>query len=65
MINWKEYITSNEDVLGGKLIIKETRLSVEFILERLANDCSHHIVSILQFWSAHLDRCLLDEVVWS
>ncbi len=40
MINWKEYITSNEDVLGGKLIIKETRLSVEFILERLANDWS-------------------------
>lgn len=40
MINWKEHITSNEDVLGGKPIIKETRLSVEFILERLANGWS-------------------------
>lgn len=38
MINWKEYITSDANVLQGKPIIKNTRLSVEFILERLANE---------------------------
>jgi uncharacterized protein (DUF433 family) len=37
MIDWKEYITTDENVLAGKPIIKDTRLSVEFILERLAN----------------------------
>lgn len=37
MIDWREYITTDEAILNGKPIIKETRLSVEFILERLAN----------------------------
>ena len=37
MINWKDHIHSNEEVLLGKPVIKGTRISVEFILERLAN----------------------------
>ena len=37
MLDWREYITTDEAILNGKPIIKETRLSVEFILERLAN----------------------------
>ncbi len=37
MIDWKEYITTDENILAGKPVIKDTRLSVEFILERLAN----------------------------
>ncbi|MEM8528017.1 MAG: DUF433 domain-containing protein [Bacteroidota bacterium] len=37
MIHWKEFITTNEAVLAGKPIIKNTRLSVEFVLERLAD----------------------------
>ena len=37
MINWREYIISDEATLLGKPIIKGTRLSVEFILERLAD----------------------------
>lgn len=37
MIDWKKYITTDENILAGKPIIKDTRLSVEFILERLAN----------------------------
>ena len=36
MINWQIYITTDKDILQGKPIIKNTRLSVEFILERLA-----------------------------
>lgn len=37
MINWSERIHSNEQILAGKPVIKGTRLSVEFLLERLAN----------------------------
>lgn len=37
MTNWKEYIVSNPDVLLGKPSIKNTRLSVEFLLKLLAN----------------------------
>ena len=31
-------ITANKEILGGKPIIKGTRISVEFVLERLASD---------------------------
>lgn len=40
MTNWQEYITSDENILQGKPIIKGTRISVEFILERLADGWS-------------------------
>ena len=40
MANWQDYITSDDKVLMGKPIIKETRISVEFILERLADGWS-------------------------
>ncbi len=33
-------ITANPNILGGKPIIRGTRLSVEFILELLASDVS-------------------------
>lgn len=36
-MNWQDYITSDEKVLLGKPTIKGTRLSVEFLLERLAD----------------------------
>jgi uncharacterized protein (DUF433 family) len=37
MVNWQDHITTNSEVLLGKPIIKDTRISIEFILERLAN----------------------------
>jgi len=37
MIDWKEYIVSDEKIFLGKPTIKGTRISVEFIIERLAN----------------------------
>lgn len=37
MINWEEYIDVNPSILLGKPALKGTRLSVEFIMERLAN----------------------------
>ena len=35
-----ELITANPQILGGKPIIRGTRISVEFILELLASDVS-------------------------
>lgn len=37
MINWQERIHSDPQVLTGKPVIRGTRLSVEFLLERLAS----------------------------
>ena len=36
-MNWQDYIQSDETILLGKPTIKGTRLSVEFLLERLAS----------------------------
>jgi uncharacterized protein (DUF433 family) len=36
MANWKEYITIDPNILVGKPIIKGTRLSVEFVIDLLA-----------------------------
>jgi len=36
MIDWKLHIESNPDILFGKPIIKNTRISVDIILEKLA-----------------------------
>lgn len=35
-MNWKEYIVADPAVLGGKPTVKGTRISVEFIIQRLA-----------------------------
>jgi uncharacterized protein (DUF433 family) len=35
-MNWKDYITADPAVLGGKPTVKGTRISVEFIIQRLA-----------------------------
>lgn len=37
MIEWREYITSDKDVLLGKPAFAGTRLSVDFVLARLAD----------------------------
>ena len=36
-MNWQNKIVSDKNILLGKPTIKGTRLSVEFIVERLAN----------------------------
>lgn len=39
-MNWQERIISDNAVLLGKPTIKGTRISVEFVLERMANGWS-------------------------
>lgn len=36
-MNWKDHITTDPNALVGKPVIKGTRLSVDLILERLAD----------------------------
>ncbi|MEM6395234.1 MAG: DUF433 domain-containing protein [Bacteroidota bacterium] len=40
MIEWQNHIVTDDKVLVGKPVIKGTRLSVEFIFERLASGWS-------------------------
>jgi len=35
-MNWKGYIVADPAILGGKPTVKGTRISVEFIIQRLA-----------------------------
>jgi uncharacterized protein (DUF433 family) len=37
MTDWKGHITVDPDILAGKPIIKGTRISVELIMDRLAD----------------------------
>ncbi len=40
VMNWKEYIEADQEVLSGKPFIKGTRIPVEFILDLLAQGWS-------------------------
>ncbi|MFD1786849.1 DUF433 domain-containing protein [Sphingomonas floccifaciens] len=40
MMDWRERIYSNPNILGGKPIVRGTRISVELILEYLAEGAS-------------------------
>ena len=68
-MQWHEKIVSDKKVLLGKPVIKGTRISVEFILERLANgwtgqkilDSYPHLKKEdLQAVFAYLNDCVKD-----
>jgi uncharacterized protein (DUF433 family) len=40
VMDWQEYIHSDPEILSGKPVIKGSRLSVDFLLELLANGWS-------------------------
>lgn len=39
-MNWQEHLSSDPDVMFGKMVIKGTRIPVDIILEKLAMDYS-------------------------
>jgi uncharacterized protein (DUF433 family) len=39
-MDWKERIHSDDGILGGKPVIRGTRISVELVLEYIADGCS-------------------------
>jgi uncharacterized protein (DUF433 family) len=43
-MNWKDHIISDKNILNGKPVIKNTRLSVEFLLGRLADGWSEEML---------------------
>ncbi len=68
-MNWNERIVSDKNVLLGKPIIKGTRISVEFILERLAHGWNEEKILIsyphlkkedLQAVFAYINDCVKD-----
>ncbi len=72
-MNWKQYIVSDKDVLSGKPIIINTRLSVEFILERLASGWTEKMllenyptlkIESLQAVFAYAHDCLKDGLLY-
>ncbi|MEN6333127.1 MAG: DUF433 domain-containing protein [Phycisphaerales bacterium] len=68
-MNWKDYIVADPDVLGGKPTIKGTRISVEFIIQRLAQGWTESqllenyprlTATHLQAIFAYLQECIED-----
>jgi uncharacterized protein (DUF433 family) len=39
-MNWRDYLTSDPAILFGKMVIKNTRIPVDLILEKLASNYS-------------------------
>lgn len=73
-MDWKEYIVADPEVLGGKPTVKGTRISVEFIIQRLAQGwtesellenyprlTSKHLQAVF----AYLQECLEDGLLIS
>ena len=44
MIDWRKYIHSDETILAGKPVIKNTRISVELILELFATGWTEEMI---------------------
>ena len=68
-MNWRDHIVSDPDILLGKPTLKGTRLSVEFLLERLASGWTEEMLlenaprltrSDLQAVYMFLNECMKD-----
>lgn len=60
-MNWRDYITSDPNVMFGKPVIKGTRIPVDLILEKLGNGAT--VPQLLESYpratEAALYACLL------
>ena len=73
MLDWREHIVADSEVLRGKPTIKGTRLSVEFLLERLADGWTEEMLldnfprlsrAHLQAVYAFLTDCMKDGLLF-
>jgi len=71
-MNWKNYIVSDDNVLAGKPVIAGTRISIEFIIDRLASGWSEEDLlenyprlkkEHLQAVFAYIRECLKDGLI--
>ncbi|MDQ6843786.1 MAG: DUF433 domain-containing protein [Bacteroidota bacterium] len=60
-MNWREHISSDPAILFGKMVIKDTRIPVELILEKLAGGYSFEdlIQAYPRITTADIQACLL------
>jgi len=60
-MNWKEYISSDPEIMFGKMVIKGTRIPIELILEKLAVGYSFESVkeAYPNITAAQIQACLL------
>lgn len=72
-MNWREFIITDPEILVGKPALKGTRLSVEFILERLASGWTEEMLlenaprltrEHLKAVYAFLNECLRDGLLF-
>jgi len=73
-MHWKDYIVAGPEALGGKPTIKGTRISVEFVIQRLAqgwtqSDLLENYPKLtpkhLQAVFAYLQKCIEDGLLIS
>jgi uncharacterized protein (DUF433 family) len=60
-MNWREHISSDPDIMFGKMVIKGTRIPVELILEKLAAGYSFEdlIQAYPRITTIDIQACLL------
>ncbi len=60
-MNWKEHISSDPEIMFGKMVIKGTRIPVALILEKLAagNTIKDLIQAYPRIIAADVQACLL------
>jgi uncharacterized protein (DUF433 family) len=60
MDNWRNYLSSDPAILFGKMVITSTRIPVDLILEKLANNFSFDelIVAYPQLTNSQIRACL-------
>jgi uncharacterized protein (DUF433 family) len=63
VVNWRDHIHSDPGILGGKPVVKGTRISVELILEYLAEGAS--IAEILDGYGHITEADILAAIAFS
>lgn len=60
-MNWREHLVSEPSVMFGKMVIKNTRIPVDLILEKLGNGISYEdlLLAYPKITQADIQACLL------